>query len=202
MNLTISKDQQDVIERVGKVKLDGLSHLIQNVREVGWAWEGNERQILTIDLSNASCTLNFRVWGVAIEGETVLWLVHLEEARYTSEPIDWETAIIIINFKDRADRRDGLFILVEISKIVQRIWHGRFSVWCGEINSNMQVNLPSRTKVFNKRRFFNYINEFNLQPSSLSSGIYINHFKLSAIQEILNGDFTTAKVYVLSAASI
>jgi hypothetical protein len=53
---------------------------------------------LSIDLSYTGCTIDLRVVRISIKGETVLGLIDAKEARDTTETVDRETAIVVVNF--------------------------------------------------------------------------------------------------------
>jgi len=123
MNFTICQDQQNIIERVLQVQLDGLRHLIQDMREICRPRQRDIREILPVDLSDTGRTIDLRVVRIAIKSETMLGLVDAKEARHTSKAVNWEAPIVIVDLQDRAHGCDSLLVLVEFTKVVKRVRH-------------------------------------------------------------------------------
>jgi hypothetical protein len=136
VDLTISDDEKDVVEVGATTVVNDVDHLLENGVEIGGAWEPNLLERLTIEMEDALGTEDLGVWVVAIEGEAMVDGVLTHKARDTSETIDWEGLIVVIGFKDRANRAYGLFILIHRSKIMKRVRDRVLTIWCCIIDCN------------------------------------------------------------------
>jgi len=77
----------------------------------------------------------------------MLNLVASEESWHSTKPIDWEGSIIIVDFQDRPNCRNSLFVLIRAAEEMERRWDSWLPIRGCEINGNMKVDLPSRSQV-------------------------------------------------------
>lgn len=119
MNLPVSQDQEDVVEGTLQVVLHTLSHLIQDVGEVGRPAQRDVCQVLSVDLRDAYGAVHLWIRIVAVQREAMLRLIAAEVARDATETVDREASIVIVDFKDGADCRDRLLILIEVAEEMQ-----------------------------------------------------------------------------------
>lgn len=106
MNLSICKDKENVVKGVLQVIFDRSCDLIEHMGEVGRPRKPNLWQVLPIDCCDTLSSVYFRLFGVAIQGETVrgtcMTMLIEHETWDASETIDREVPIIVIHLKDRA----------------------------------------------------------------------------------------------------
>ena len=100
VNLTVGDDQENIIEGLVLLGSDALGYLVKYVREVSGPAQRNARQVLSIDLQNAWSSDYLWVREVSIQREAVLDLVAAHEARNTTEAVDGERPIIVIDLEN------------------------------------------------------------------------------------------------------
>jgi hypothetical protein len=95
--LSVGDDQENVVEGFVLSGSNLLSHGVKYVGEVSGATERDLTEVLSIDLLNADSADHFWVGEVSIERERMGDLVTAHETRNTSETVDWEAPIVIID---------------------------------------------------------------------------------------------------------
>ncbi len=97
MYLSVGDDQENVVEGFVLSGSNLLSHGVKYVGKVGGAAKRDQTEVLSVDLLNADCAYYFWVGEVSIERERMGDLVATHEAGNTSETVDWEAPIVVID---------------------------------------------------------------------------------------------------------
>ena len=99
MDLSVCEDQQDTVLGQAASRFHNVHHLGKDVIEVSGATETNAGQILPVELKDSLGAEDLWVLIVTVEREAVIDLVHSHEARNSSESIDREASVIVIDLK-------------------------------------------------------------------------------------------------------
>ena len=120
VDFAIGHDEQDVVDllALGLVAHDAY-HFVEDLGKVGGATQLDALEVFAIDVEDRFGTLDLRVGCVTVEGEAVVRFPLPHELGNPSEAPDRETFIVVVCLQDRADRYDGLLILVVSIKVVQ-----------------------------------------------------------------------------------
>jgi hypothetical protein len=100
MNLTISDDQQNVVQTWSVMCAHDVYHLINDTSEISRPTQRDISDSLSIQLKHPLGALDLRVGGISIQWETVRDLIHAHVVRDATETINWEASIIVIEFKN------------------------------------------------------------------------------------------------------
>ena len=98
MNLSVSDDKEYVVEALRASRVDDVDHLLDNAFEISRAAESNSVERLPVQLMQTHRSEYLGIRVVPVQREAMISCIFAHEARNSSETVDWEAPVIVVNF--------------------------------------------------------------------------------------------------------
>ncbi len=142
MNLSVSQNEQYWVGvHLSLTSCNYVDLLLYNRTEIGGAEEWDSWKSVSVELKQILDPFYFRESRDTVKWETMVGLSRSHESGHTSETINWELFIIIVDFYNWPNLLNRFFILVLVKKGMKWGWFTQFSIWSCVINSNTEANL-------------------------------------------------------------